>query len=82
MKMSMHMLGISLTRKKSRVLMQVGGTVISQNPCIGLHMKIETKKNARPQAITNALVKLTTIANARSLKIGKGAESKALPQRV
>ena len=71
MKASMHMLGISLPRKNSRVLMQVEGTVISHNPCIGLHVKMETRINARPQAITNALVTLTTIANARPVKIDR-----------
>lgn len=71
MKTSMHMLGIALSRKHSRLLMQVEGNVISQNPCIGLHVKIETRTDARPQAITNALVTLTTIANARPVKIDR-----------
>ena len=63
MNTSIHMLGIELPRKNFRVLMQVEGIVISQSACIGLHVNMDTRINARPQATTNALVTLTTIAN-------------------
>lgn len=46
--------------KKLRVLMQLAGLVISQNPLIGWHEKIETRSRAMPQAMTMAPTMLVT----------------------
>lgn len=51
--------------KKLRVLMQTEGTVISQNPWIGLHEKIETRTIAMHQAMIIDPTILVATANHR-----------------
>lgn len=59
------MLGTEFPMKKLRVLIHWEGAVTFQNPLIGRHEKIETKRIATPQAITYNPTMFVSIANRR-----------------